>query len=173
MNGIAALTKGLSDVKSLWQDGQHDRALKRVEELRTNWPGNAHLHVLSAQLVQLAEEPTQTLEDAKRTLQQAVELDKSSPAAAVELGHFLDSVEDDPQAAMKAYAQGIAAARHALIDGILGQAKSLVQLDKREDALRCLVEAFRLADGERSAKKGPFAGRIEDLLHELGQMQPA
>jgi predicted Zn-dependent protease len=173
MTGTGPLTKGLADVKSLWADAKYDRALERVEELRRTWPGNAHLHVLAAQLVQLAEEPTQTLDDAKRTLQQAVELDKGSPVAAIELGHFLDNVEDDPTAAAKTFALGVAAAKHALIDGLLGQAKSLLQLDKREDALRCLVEAFRLADEDRSAKKGPFAVRIEELFHELGQMQSA
>jgi tetratricopeptide (TPR) repeat protein len=121
--------------------------------------------------VQLQDEPTRTLADAKRTLQQAVELDNTSPAAAVELGYFLDNVEDDPKAAARAFTQGIAAARHLLIEGLLGQAKALIQLDKREDAVRCLVEAYQLADAERATGKGPFAGRIEELLTELGQTQ--
>jgi predicted Zn-dependent protease len=173
MNGTGSLAKGLADVTALMEDEKYDRALKRLEELRKNWPGNAQLQVLWAKLVQLQEVPTHALSDAKRALQQAVELDKQSPAAAIELGYFLDNVEDDPQTAAKAFAQGIAAARHLLIEGLLGQAKSLIQLDKREDAVRCLVEAHQLADAERTAKKGQFASRIEELLTELGQMQSA
>jgi predicted Zn-dependent protease len=173
MNGTSSFTKGLSDAIALMEEEKYDRAMKRLEELRKNWPGSAQLHVLWAKLVQLQEDPAHTLNDAKRALQQAVELDKQSPAAAIELGYFLDNVEDDPQAAAKAFAQGITAARHLLIEGLLGQAKSLIQLDKREDAVRCLVEAHRLADAERSPKKGPFAGRIEELLTELGQVQSA
>jgi predicted Zn-dependent protease len=173
MNGTTSFAKALSDVIALVDDEKYDRALKRLEELRATSPGNAQLNVLWAKLVQLQEKPAHTLNDAKRALQQAVELDRQSPAAAIELGHFLDNVEDDPQAAAKAFAQGITAARHLLIEGLLGQAKSLIQLDKREDAVRCLVEAHQLANTERSPKKGPFASRIEELLTELGQMQSA
>ncbi len=173
MNGTSSFAKTLSAVMLHWVDGEYDRALKRVEELRATSPGNAQLNVLWAKLVQLQEKPAHTLNDAKRALQQAVELDKQSPVAAIELGHFLDNVEDDPQAAAKAFAQGIATARHLLIEGLLGQARSLIQLDKREDAVRCLVEAHQLVDAERSHKKSPFASRIEELLTELGQMQSA
>jgi tetratricopeptide (TPR) repeat protein len=129
MNGTGSFTKGLADVLALWEDGKYDRALKRLEEVRKAWPGNPQLHVWWSRLVQLQDEPTHSLSDAKRALQQAIELDKQSPAAAIELGHFLDNVEDDPQAAAKAFAQGITAARHLLIEGLLGQAKSLIQLD--------------------------------------------
>jgi hypothetical protein len=171
MNGTGSFTKGLAEVSALRGKGAYDRAMARLEELREAWSGNTQLYVLWARLVQLQDDPTHTLNDAKRALQQAIELDKQSPAAAIELGYFLDNVEDDPQAAAKAFAQGITAARNLLIEGLLGQAKSLIQLDKREDAVRCLVEAHQLADAERSAKKGTFTSRIEDLLKELGQMQ--
>jgi predicted Zn-dependent protease len=173
MNGVGAFTKGLSDVMALWKDRKYDRALKRVDELRKTWPGSPQLHVMWADLVQLQEETTHTLEDARRALQQAVELDKQSPAAAIVLGSFLDNVEDDPEAAAKVFAQAVAAARHHLIEGLLGQARSLTQLERGEEAVRCLVEAHRLADAEPTSRKGPIADRIEELLKELGQMQTA
>jgi predicted Zn-dependent protease len=173
MNDIGTLAKALAEVTALWEAEKYDRALKRVEELRKSWPGNSQVHIWFAKLVQLQEQPTHTLNDAKRALQQAVELDKQSPAAAIELGYFLDNVEDDPQAAAKAFAQGIAAARHLLIEGLLGQAHSLLQLDKREQAVRCLVEAHQLADSEPHSTKGQFTERIDELLRELGQMQTA
>jgi predicted Zn-dependent protease len=173
MNGTGSFAKGLSDVIALMEDEKYDRAMKRLEELRKTWPGSAPLLVLWARLVQLQESPTHTLNDAKRALQQAIELDKQSSAAAIELGHFLDNVEDDPQTASKNFAQAITTARHLLIEGLLGQAKSLIQLDKRDEAVRCLVEAHQLADAERSPKKGSFTSRIDELLTELGQTQSA
>ena len=171
MNGTNSFTQGLSGVMKPWENGDYDRALERLEKLREAWPGNARLLVWWAHLVQLQDEPTHDLNAAKRALQQAVELDTHAPVAAIELGHFLDNVKDDPQAATKAFAQAITAARLALIDGLLGQAKTLLQLDRREDAIRCLVEAHRLADAEASTKKARFASRIEELFKELGQMQ--
>ena len=93
------------------------------------------------------------LDEAKQALQQAVELDKGSPAAAIELGHFLDNVEDDPQGASKAYAEGVAAARRLLIDGLIGQAKVFRQLNKRQEFLRCLLEVLQLTQFE-TARRG-------------------
>jgi tetratricopeptide (TPR) repeat protein len=173
MTGIGSFTKGLSESLALLEGGKYDRALKRLEEVRKAWPGNATLQLLWARLVQLQDDPAHGLDDAKQAIQQAIEFDPNAPAGPIELGYFLDNVEDDPRAATKAYAQGIAAARNLLIEGLLGQTRALLQLDKREDAVRCLVEAHRLADAERTSKKGPFADRIEELLAEIGQTQSA
>ena len=182
----------LATVSRLWAEADYDQALAEVESLLEAWPGNAHLHILRASLVQLQEEPKYDLDEAKKALQQAVELDKGSPAASIELGHFLDNVEDDPQAAVKAYAEGVATARRLLIDGLIGQAKAYRQLDKREDFLRCLLEVLDLARFENGSKRnkaaehgadiiiqssagqayavqlqGPYADQIQDLLSEL------
>ena len=173
MNGTASFLKALAAVMVYWEDGEYDRALKRLESLREAWPGNAQLQVLWARLVQLQEKPTHSLNDVKRALQQALELDKQSAAAAIELGYFLDNVEDDPQAAAKAFGQAITTARQWLIESLLGKARALIQLDKREEAVRCLVEAHHLADAEQAGKKGSFTTRIEELLTELGQTQSA
>ncbi|MCI0703888.1 MAG: hypothetical protein L0241_22755 [Planctomycetia bacterium] len=173
MTGTGAFTKGLTEIQSLLEVEKYDRALERLEKLRDAWPGNPQLLIVWSRLVQLQDNPTHTLADAKRALQQAIELDKQSAAAAIELGYFLDNVEDNVQAATKSFAQGIVAARQLLIEGLLGQARALIQLDKREEAVRCLVEAHQLADADRAAKKNPFAARIEELLTELGQLQSA
>jgi predicted Zn-dependent protease len=165
--------KSLADVLTLWDDEKYDRALKRIEEMRKQWPGNPHLLVLAARLIQLQDEPTQTLNDAKRLIQQAIELDKQSPEAAIEFGYFLDAVDDDPTSASKAFAQGISAARQLLIEGLLGQTHSLLELEERDEAVRCLVEALHHADAEKPAVKKKYSERIEELLKELGQLQTA
>ncbi len=131
MSNLRGFRQKLALLSRLWEEKDYERALAEVEALRKTWPGNAHLLILWASLVQLQEKPKHELEEAKRALQQAVELDRGSPAAALELGAFLDNVEDDPQAAAKAYADGVATARQLLIEGLLGQAKAFRQLEKR------------------------------------------
>jgi tetratricopeptide (TPR) repeat protein len=192
MSSIRSFKQRLSQVFRSWEQEQYDAALREVEELLQSWPGNAHLSILWASLVQLQDEPSHSLDDVKKALQRAVELDPHSPAGAIELGHYLDAVEDNSRAASKAFAAGIASARRLLIDGLLGQAKALLQLDKREEAFKCLVESLYLANldyaagGEKSADsgtdillrdptgrilalqlKGPLAIKMEDLLEEF------
>jgi lipopolysaccharide biosynthesis regulator YciM len=192
MNNLRGLKQKLSLVSRLWEEKDYDTALAEVESLLKIWPGNAHLHVLWASLVQLQEDPKHDLDEAKQALQRAVELDKGSPAAAIELGHFLDNVEDDPQAAAKAYAEGVTTARQLLIEGLIGQANAFRQLEKKEEFRRCLLEVLHLAQFETGGKrtkpeeagadilfkspngyfyagqlKGPYAEQIEDLLSEV------
>jgi tetratricopeptide (TPR) repeat protein len=182
----------LSSVARLWDDQQYDKALHEVESLIQAWPGNAHLHILWASLVQLVESPRHQLDEAKLALQQAMDLDKDSPAAAIEMGHFLDNVEDNPRAASKHFADGVDAARKLLIDGLIGRAKALRQLDKREEFLRCLMELLHLTRFESGPKKsshedfgtdflfeyvvrlkGPHAEQIQELLGELATSRTA
>jgi predicted Zn-dependent protease len=100
MSTVRGWKQRLSTVSRLWAAKNYDQALAEVESLLETWPGNPHLHILKASLVQLQEAPEYDLDDAKQALQRAVALDKGSPAASIELGHFLDNVEDDPQAAI-------------------------------------------------------------------------
>jgi lipopolysaccharide biosynthesis regulator YciM len=176
----------------MWEEEDYDKAFAAVEALLETWPGNAHLYILWASLVQLQENPKCDLDEAKQALQHAVELDKGSSAAAIELGRFLDNVEDDPQAAVKVYAEGVASARQLLIEGLIGQAKAYRQLEKKEEFVRCLLEVLHLARFEMGSKqtkadepgsdvifesprgsfhavqlKGPFAEQIQDLLSDL------
>ncbi len=180
----------LSHVHKLWEDEQYDEAVAKTEELRTACPGNANLLVIWASLVQLQEEPTHSLEEVRHALEQAVEFDEQSPAAAIELGRFLDSVEDNPQAASKIYADAVTSARRLLMDGLLAQARAFLQLDKQTEAISCLIEALHLTqmDSKRKGKgkngskgpskdqgsralkfnlTGPFAPELEGLLSEV------
>jgi tetratricopeptide (TPR) repeat protein len=194
MSTPRGLKQKLATVSRLWDGADYDNALAAVESLREAWPGNAHLHVLWASLVQLQEQPSHDLEEAKQALEQAVELDKGSPEASIELGHFLDNVEDDPEGALKAYAEGAATARRALMAGLIGQARAFRQLDRRDDFRGCLLEILQLARFEAGSKrnkpqeagadviiqsssgdvyavqlKGPHAEEVQDLLGELAR----
>jgi tetratricopeptide (TPR) repeat protein len=192
MIGTRSFKQKLSKIVRQWADKHYDLALGGVEQLLKSWPGNAQLHILWASLVQLQEQPVHSLDEVKMALERAMELDKRSPAAAIELGHYLDAVEDDHRAASKVFSEGIRVARSLLIEGLVGQARALLEIDKRDEALQCLVESLYLANIDQSygrsksadgvpdvlvrdlsgrilalQLKGPFALKIEDLLQDL------
>ncbi|HJT32476.1 MAG TPA: hypothetical protein VJ783_10570 [Pirellulales bacterium] len=184
MSHTRAFKKALARISRLSAANDYDAALKEVESLLETWPGNPQAHVLRASFIQLQGDPGCTLDDAKKTLQEAVELDKTSPAAAIELAHFLDAVEDNPKAAVTVYAEAIVRSRDLLIEALIGQAKALLQLDKKAEALKCLVELLQLmgtassSDRSKSARAGNgllkgsmgkdvYSSQIESLLHAV------
>jgi hypothetical protein len=141
---VRALKQGLAKVQGLLRKNYYDAALDQLVDMLVRWPGNSQLHVLWATTVPLQESSAHTLDEAKQALRSAVLLDEHSPATAIELGHFLDAIEDNPQAASKAFSGAIGAA--VVIDALLGQTRALLQLNKCEEAIACLVEALHLTN---------------------------
>jgi tetratricopeptide (TPR) repeat protein len=164
MKSIHSFQQRLAKTFRHWEDREYQAALKVVDALLTECPANGQLHILWASLVLLQEETEHTLDEARSALQRAVALEKDSPAGSIELGHFLDAVEDNPQAALKSFGEGIAAARRWLIAGLVGQAKALLQLDKREAALKCLMEAVYLLNMDSATAKDKATSAGVDLL---------
>jgi len=144
MNNPRGFKQRISNISRLWEEQAYDEAFVEVETLLKIWPGNAHLHTLWANLVQLQENAEHDLDEAKQALQSAVELDKGSPAAAIELGHFLNNIEDDPQAAAIVFGEAAAQARQLLVESLMGQATVFQQMEKREEFLRCILEVLHL-----------------------------
>jgi len=192
MNSLRGFEQKLATVSRLRDEADYDSALAEVQRLLEQWPGNGHLHILWSGLVQLQEDPQHSLDEIKQALQRAIDLDRSSPTGAIELGHFLDAVDDDPRAASKAFSEGVAVARQLLIEGLIGQAKALLQLNKKDDALECVREVLHSLRFDPKSKrgkskesapesllgsmmgeivglqlKGPFANQIEELLSEM------
>ena len=56
MKDIRGFKQGLSTISRFWKKREYDRALAEVESLLEVWPGNAHLHILRASLLQLQED---------------------------------------------------------------------------------------------------------------------
>lgn len=183
MSDLARHKQKLAAVSRLWAKANYDAALSEVESLLASWPGNSHLHVLWAGLVQLQEDPQHDLDEARQALKRATELEPDSPVAAVELARFLDNVEDDPRGAAKVYAEAVSGARRVLIDALIGHAKALRQLGKNDEFRRCLAEILHLTRFESGAKSrkgnesgpdllfdsltGPYAPQVQELLGEL------
>lgn len=179
-----AFKRALTRISRLSAAKDYDAALEQVESLLKTWPGNPHAQVLRATFLQLQEHPSSNLDDVKRILHEATELDAESPAAAIELGHFLDAVEDDPKQAAKVFDEAVHRARQLLIEALIGQARVLLQLDKRQEAIRCLAEILRLSGDSRSGRplkssnakhassqtlwqKDNHATKIDSLLNEV------
>lgn len=140
----ASLKKRLSAISRLYERQKYDEALAEVDRLLDQWPGNSHLYVLKGILIQLQENGEHELAEAKKALELATELDPDCPHAWIELGHFLNNVEDDPSGAAKAYTRGIEAARNLLLDGLIGQANVFRQLGRDEDFKQHLLEILLL-----------------------------
>lgn len=164
MSSVRSFKQKLSNVFRLWNKKDYEAALREVEGLIQAWPGNGQLYILWASLIQLQENPKHRLDEVKQALQQALDLDKSSPAAAIELGHFLDNVEDDPQAASKVYTEAIAQARRLLIEALIGQAKALLQLERRAEAMKCLLELLPLTEAASPVKRLQSERTPPDIL---------
>lgn len=162
----ADCSKGLGKVLRSWKAGNIDLALKDTDTLLEAWPGTPQLHSVRASLIQLSDDPSApSLEDARKALHRAAELDEESPAWPNELGHFLFSVQDAPKEALRCFDQAEKKATAQLEDALLGKARALQELGRRSEALHCLglVHFLRL-----HARQEKAAGSImESLLMEL------
>jgi len=166
MKTASSLKRGLTKVWKLQDDRRYDLALKEVDSLLEDWPGNAQLLVLRAELIQLQEdeEGSPSLEDAKNDLKRALALDELSPNTLIEMGYFLFKVEDDAKAASKYFQRAIKQSREFLREALLGQAELLSEQDQKEEALACLLEAYQLR-----TQNGHLIER--DLLERLKALQ--
>jgi len=112
------------------RDGLHSRTLTPDEALvlvvaelaTTETPS---LLVLRGILTQISEHPSLTLQDARASLERAIELAPDEPEAYEELGHFFDAVEPDRDKAEEFYrlalARGAGAACQEALDEQLAE----------------------------------------------------
>jgi hypothetical protein len=162
MKSSRTLKQGLARVQKLHRNGEFAKAFAEVEALMRDWPGSVALTLQWTTLAQLKEGDEPSLDAIRRALESAVQLEPDAPAAGIELGHFLDAVEDDPRSAAKTFSEAAAVARRLLREALVGEAKALVQLDKKKEARRCLMELLPLSDpGEADTAE------LEDLLHDV------
>jgi tetratricopeptide (TPR) repeat protein len=171
MRTTALLKRGLTKIHRDWQAGRYGRALAAIDELLQAWPDNPRLLIMRAQLIQLqANENAPALDQAKAALRRAVDLDEESPAALIELGHFLFAVDDNAAAASKCFTKAIALCKGLLKDALVGKAEALSELKRQPDALACLAEAYWLQSHDG---KSTTASRREEILERLEGLRQA
>jgi tetratricopeptide (TPR) repeat protein len=172
MKSVQSLKRGLEKARRLCDDGRHDRAFTLIDRLRQKWPDNPELLVMWANLLQLqAENVGPPLQEAKRALQRAVGLSEESPRPLIELAHYLFALDDDTQAASRCFTKAVALSRRLLQEALQGEARALVELGRRSDALGCLAEAYWL--GARNGKQadGEETSKILEQLKELALVE--
>ena len=169
MKSTRGYRQRLSSTRRHMDAGDYAAALGEVEGLLEAWPGAAPLHVLRAELIQLQEEENAPpLEEAKAALKVAIELDDFSHSSLIEQGHFLFAVEDDAKAALQSFKKAVQVYKRSLIEALLGQAATLEELGRHQEAFDCLSEARLLQttfNGESS--KPPHAEQLLQRWSEL------
>lgn len=100
--------------------------------------------------IQLAEDASgYSLNDAKRTLEQATSTFPDSPLPWIELGYFFFAVEDNPVEALRCFENAQAGATPMLENLALGLAGALKELDRVGEAVATLRRYETLMDSTR------------------------
>jgi tetratricopeptide (TPR) repeat protein len=138
--------RALAKLRKALSEGNYRSAWIEVNRLLDRNPDQPHLLVIRAELIQLqeVEEGTPDLEAAKRDLRKAIALDETSPAALIELGHFLYSVEDNADLASKYFRKAASISRGLLEEALIGQAEAFHEQGQDTEALACIAEAHSL-----------------------------
>lgn len=143
MKRETAFRAGVGRVRRHAAAGRYDRALAEAEHLLQDWPDHPVLLGRKGQMLQLQDSPRESvLDDAKAALMRAAEVDNQSPAAWIELGHFLYAVEDDAKAASECFRKAIELGNRLLADALIGQAGVFSELDRKSDAAGGLAQAY-------------------------------
>ena len=153
MSNLSAWQRVLAEVRAAHAAEDWESADAAVTSAFTCRPGNAHLLVLRGRLAQLGPGSEGGLDEIESTLREAVALDVESPAAAVELGHFLDAVRDDPTSAADTFGDAADRARELLAEALIGREQALRQIGRDDEANRCLAELTRLDERTPDEKR--------------------
>lgn len=172
MKPTRSFKQGVAKVRRLWLAEKNEQALAEVSRLLEEWPDNPFLLILWADLVQLQDaDKGPNLEDAKKAYRHAVDLDDQSPAALIELGKYLHAVEDQPGSAAKCFAKAAALAKQLLKEALLAQAESLSELERAQDALACLAEAYWLQSHNGKSAEGSGESEILERLKGIAYVE--
>jgi len=169
MKPITAWKRGMARIRRKSGSKRYALALTETDRLLTEWPDNPQLLTMRGNLIQLQDDDaTPTLEDARLSLERAVDLDEESPAAHIELAHYLFALEDDNKAAARCFDKAVSLAKRLLKEALRGKAAVLADMERRPEALACLTEAYwvQTHNGKSSSgsKNGEILKEIEALV---------
>jgi tetratricopeptide (TPR) repeat protein len=160
-----SLKKELAKIRRLCDARRFDRAFVEMDRVLKHWPDNPHALVLWANLLQLQEEDVgPPLEEAKKALHKATDLDEHGPMPLIELGHYLYALDDDSKEACKYFDKAIALCKRLLQEAYLGKAKALGDLERTDEAFACLAKAYLEAQNGNKAANG------REILAEMGEL---
>jgi tetratricopeptide (TPR) repeat protein len=168
MKSATSLQRDLEKIRRLCDRESYNRAFSAINQLREQWPDNPEVLVLWANLLQLQEEDTgPPLEEAKKALQKAASLDEQNPMPWNELGQYVFVVEDDAKSACAYFAKAIALSRKYLTEALVNQAKALMEKDRKDEAMACLIEAYNLNGHDSRQNNGRSGADILEQMREI------
>ena len=164
MKSTSTFKRKLSAIRRARKARHYAEALEMVDQLLTNWPGSACLHVMRAELIQLLpDESGPPLSEALDSLRAAVDMDDRSPEALLEQGHYQFAVEDDTKAAAKTFSKAVDRSKRLLIGALLGHAAALEELGRRAESFDALAAARWLQSSNGATHGG---GEEQQLLNQ-------
>lgn len=158
------LKKRINKIQILRKKEEYSKILKEVELLLDEFPYITSLLVLKSVLIQALDDEESIklwkLKDAKEALEQAVKIDEKSIEALNELAFYIYAVEDDSEKALVFFERSINYCKEFLEEAYSGKIKCLVEVGKKDEALKCIEEAFRIF---------PDSQELKQLSSELGR----
>lgn len=99
---------------------------------------SVNLHLLKATSIQLAQNTSYTLDDARDSLMAAVTLEPNHTQAWLDLGHFYFAVDDSPLLALECFGKARILVQKLHEDLVIGEVKTLLELGRKQEALSIL-----------------------------------
>ncbi len=143
---IRRLLKETRAINAFRKKRAYASIVAKTTSLLDAYPYFVPVLVLKAQAIQLVDKDVGSsgLEEAKRVLRLAVELDPKSLDALNELAHFLFAVEDRSDEAVKLFERSIAMGLQTLREAYVGVIRCLMELDRWRSCEKALGEAGRI-----------------------------
>jgi hypothetical protein len=124
-------------------------AHKKFDQVCSEFEGQAselmssNLYLLKATSIQLAQNTSYTLQDARNSLEAAVKLEPNHTQAWLDLGHFYFAVDDSPVLAIECFGKARILIQKLNEDLVIGEVKALLELGRKQDALSILQSISR------------------------------
>jgi tetratricopeptide (TPR) repeat protein len=141
-----------TSIKEFSAKGRYSEALKKIEEAEAEGMLSAELLVWKSRLLQLVEDGG-SLDEVEKTLQRAIQLDKTCITAVLELGWFRFNVQNDTKRAFESFQTALKLQVSANTEAITGLLKCVQELEPSSNleeaksrAVRALVDETKLAE---------------------------
>ncbi|HUS10907.1 MAG TPA: hypothetical protein VMZ30_10605 [Pyrinomonadaceae bacterium] len=152
------MTPPLEDIKNLYSAGRYDDALRIIRGAEKECFASPALLVWKARCLLLTDNPTGTMDDVQRSLEQALKVDNEYLAALVDLAYFHLNVMDNPQAALPMFRRALSLFTQIATETIVGLGEAISETDSSESALEFL---------ESNADIKIDASKLQELTMEL------
>jgi tetratricopeptide (TPR) repeat protein len=131
--------------KILLAENNFDQVLRELSQLERERDLTPRELVIRSRCIQLSSGGSDMppLEEAEKSLREAIEKDDEYTPAIIDLAWYYYSVEDDPARALPLFELAYKFARQDIIESIKGKVEALEELKSVEEAAKSLYEALQ------------------------------